>query len=44
MNVRLNVWLSDDTRIKLLWPRTDPAYGVLRPVLEKWLGDRLALT
>jgi hypothetical protein len=41
MNVRLNVWLSDGTRIKLLWLRGDPASGVLRQVLDQWLGDRL---
>ena len=43
MNIRLNVWLSDGTRIKLLWLRGDPAYRVLRPLLDEWLGDRLAL-
>src|SRR4051794_34508764 len=43
MTSRLNVWLTDGTRTKLLWMRTDPAYRVLRPMLHEWLGDRLAL-
>ena len=43
MTDRLNVALADGTRIKLLWLKGDPAYDLLRPVLEKWLGGRLAM-
>ena len=43
MNVRLNAVLADTTRIKLLWLRTEPAYDILRPVLDDWLEGRLAL-
>jgi hypothetical protein len=41
LNSSLVAELGDESRVKLLWLKSDPAFDVLRTTLGEWLGDDL---